>query len=59
MRIGIGKPGDNIEIGDYVLQNFNDDEIDGLEKISSNIIDSIPMLIEKKLDLFSSTVNNK
>ena len=59
VRIGIGKPGDNIEIGDYVLQNFNDDEIDGLEKISSNIIDSIPMLIEKKLDLFSSTVNNK
>ena len=59
IRIGIGKPNDNIEIGDYVLQNFNEDEILGLEKISNNITDSISILIKKKLDLFSSTVNNK
>jgi len=31
----------------------------GLEKISKNITDSISILIKKKLDLFSSTVNNK
>ena len=30
-----------------------------LKKITDNIIDSIPILINKKLDLFSSTVNNK
>ena len=30
-----------------------------LEKITNNITDSISMLIDKKLDLFSSTVNNK
>ena len=30
-----------------------------LEKITKNIIDSMPILIDKKLDLFSSTVNNK
>ena len=29
-----------------------------LEKITSNIIDSLSILIDKKLDLFSSTVNN-
>ena len=29
------------------------------EKITNNITDSISILIEKKLDLFSSTVNNK
>ena len=30
----------------------------GIDKISNNINDSISMLVEKKLDLFSSTVNN-
>ena len=59
IRIGIGKPTENIEVGDYVLQNFNEDEILGLEKISNNITDSISILLKKKLDLFSSTVNNK
>ena len=59
VRIGIGKPKSNIEISDYVLQNFEDEEIDKLEKITNNIIDSMSILIEKKLDLFSSTVNNK
>jgi len=59
VRIGIGKPKWNIEIGDYVLQNFEEEEIDGINKISDNIIESISILIQKKLDLFSSTVNNK
>ena len=59
IRIGIGKPTENVEVSDYVLQNFNEDEILGLEKISNNITDSISILIKKKLDLFSSTVNNK
>ena len=59
VRVGIGKPKKNIEVADYVLQNFDDDEINGIEKISKNITDSISILIEKKLDLFSSTVNNK
>jgi len=59
IRIGIGKPTENIEVSDYVLQNFNEDEILGIEKISNNITDSISILIKKKLDLFSSTVNNK
>jgi len=59
VRIGIGKPKDNIEVADYVLKDFNEDEILGLEKISKNITDSISILIKKKLDLFSSTVNNK
>ena len=59
VRVGIGKPKNNIEVADYVLQNFDDDEILGIEKISKNITDSISTLIEKKLDLFSSTVNNQ
>ena len=58
VRIGIGKPKNNI-VSDYVLQNFDEDENAGIEKISKNITDSISILVEKKLDLFSSTVNNK
>ena len=59
VRIGIGKPKSNIEIEDYVLQNFEEDEIIGLEKVMDNIMNSISILVDKKLDLFSSTVNNK
>tara|TARA_B100001093_G_C26158224_1_gene730396 strand:- start:4 stop:564 length:561 start_codon:yes stop_codon:yes gene_type:complete len=59
VRIGIGKPKNGIEISDYVLQNFDEDEAVGVEKISKDITESISILIEKKLDLFSSTVNNK
>ena len=58
VRIGIGKPKENMEVGDFVLQNFEEEELAGIEKISNHIIDSISILVEKKLDLFSSTVNN-
>tara|TARA_B100000035_G_C20824595_1_gene475851 strand:- start:105 stop:668 length:564 start_codon:yes stop_codon:yes gene_type:complete len=59
VRIGIGKPKENIEVSDYVLQNFDEDETIGIQKVSKDITDSISILLEKKLDLFSSTVNNK
>ena len=59
VRIGIGKPDPKISVSDYVLNNFNEDEKKQLEKITKNIVDSIYILIDKKLDLFSSTVNNK
>ena len=59
IRVGIGKPKNDIEVADYVLQNFNEDEIIKIDNIIKNITDSISDLIEKKLDLFSSTVNNK
>ena len=59
VRVGIGKPKNGIEIADYVLQNFDEDETLSIQKISKDITDSISILVEKKLDLFSSTVNNK
>ena len=59
VRIGIGKPDKKVSVSDYVLNNFNDEEKTQLDQITINIIDSIPILIDKKLDLFSSTVNNK
>ena len=59
VRIGIGKPDSKTSASEYVLNNFNEEEEKHLEKITKNIIDSISILIDKKLDLFSSTVNNK
>jgi|TARA_B100002051_G_C16463592_1_gene499682 PTH1 family peptidyl-tRNA hydrolase len=59
VRIGIGKPEKKIEISDFVLTNFSDEEKTELEKVIKNIIESMPILIDKKLELFSSTVNNK
>ena len=59
VRIGIGKPDSKIEVSDFVLTNFTDEEKIKLEKVIQNIIESMPILIDKKLDLFSSTVNNQ
>jgi len=59
VRIGIGKPDSKISTSDYVLNNFSEEEKAHLDKITENIIDSLAILIDKKLDLFSSTVNNK
>ena len=57
VRIGIGKP-EKIKVNDYVLGDFNEDEIVQLEKVSKKIIESLNLLLEKKLDLFSSKINN-
>ena len=59
VRVGIGKPEKKIEVSDFVLTNFTEEEKIEIEKIIRSIIDSMPILIDKKLDLFSSTVNNK
>ena len=59
VRVGIGKPKTNTDVSEHVLKNCDDDEMLELEKITNNIVSSISILIDKKLDLFSSTVNNK
>ena len=59
VRIGIGKPNDKIAVSDYVLKDFDDDEKQQLETLKNNITENLAILIDKNLDLFSSTVNNK
>ena len=59
VRIGIGKPESKVSISDYVLNDFNDEEKEKLDNITENIITSLNILLDKKLELFSSTVNNK
>ncbi len=59
VRIGIGKPNEKIAVTDYVLKDFDDDEKQQLETLKNNITENLAILIDKKLELFSSTVNNK
>ena len=59
VRIGIGHPKNKEDVSEHVLQDFNEDEKLELDSITKNITESLAILIDKKLDLFSSTVNNK
>ena len=59
VRIGISKPKTKIAVTDYVLKDFDEDEKEELKKITNSIIESLSILLDKKLDLFSSAVNNK
>ena len=59
VRIGIGRPDPKISVSEFVLMDFNDEEIETMDLIIQNIVNSIAILLDKKLDLFSSTVNNK
>ena len=57
VRIGIGRPIKNSTGADHVLNNFSSDEKNNVEKVTKNIIDSLSILIDKDLDLFSSKIN--
>ncbi len=59
VRIGIGKPNGKSSASDHVLKDFDEEEKVELENIINNITSSITILLDKKLELFSSTVNNK
>ena len=59
VRVGIGKPKEKRTVSDHVLENFDEDEMEELENITKSITDSLSILIDKKLELFSSAVNNK
>ena len=59
VRIGIGKPKTEIAVTDHVLKDFDEDEKEELKKITDSIIKSLSILLDIKLDLFSSTVNDK
>ena len=57
IRIGIGRPKNNSTGADHVLDNFSKDEKQSVEMITENILNSLFILIQKNLDLFSSKVN--
>ena len=57
VRIGIGRPERKSMVTDHVLDNFTDDETNSIEELAKNIVEYLPVLIDKKLNLFSSKVN--
>ena len=57
VRIGIGKPKDNSTGTDHVLDNFSNEEMDNVQTVTKNIIESLSILISRDLDLFSSKIN--
>ena len=59
IRIGIGRPINNSTGAEHVLDNFSSDEKQCVKEVTENIIESLPILIKKDLDLFSSKVNQK
>ena len=59
IRIGIGRPQKNSTGADYVLDNFSNEEKDNMQEVAKNIIESLSILINKDLELFSSKINQK
>ena len=57
VRIGIGRPQKKNDIHEHVLADFGDDEKNSIDILTNNIVTSLTVLIDKKLDLFSSKVN--
>ena len=59
VRIGIGRPNTNSTGVDHVLDNFSIDEKNDVREVTNSIINSLSILINKDLDLFSSKINQK
>jgi len=59
IRIGIGRPEKNATGEVHVLENFSTDEKENVEKIAKKIVESLSILMDKDLDLFSSKINQK
>ena len=57
VRIGIGHPKNGKKVDNHVLEDFSENEEDRIKDITENIVKLIPTLIEKKMDIFSSKVN--
>ena len=59
IRIGIGYPDEKPGVPDHVINDFSDDEKESVGMVIQNITNSLSILINKELDLFSSKVNQK
>ena len=53
VRIGIGKPNNKEYVTEHVLKDFDDEEKVELKNMTKIITNSIAILLDKKLDLFS------
>jgi len=59
IRVGIGRPKKNSTSAEHVLDNLSNDEKINVEEVAKNITESLHILVNKDLDLFSSKINQK
>ena len=57
VRVGIGHPKNSKKVNSHVLEDFNENEEEKIQDITTNIVKLVPTLINKKMDIFSSKVN--
>ena len=57
VRVGIGHPDDKKKVNKHVLDDFSENEEEKIQDITENIVKLLPTLIDKKIDTFSSKVN--
>tara|TARA_B100001029_G_C14780077_1_gene296031 strand:- start:52 stop:624 length:573 start_codon:yes stop_codon:yes gene_type:complete len=57
VRVGIGRPKDKSKVNNHVLDDFSENEEERIRNVTDSIVKLIPTLIDKKIDLFSSKVN--
>ena len=57
VRVGIGHPKEKKRVNNHVLEDFKEDEEEKIREITESIVKLVPTLIDKKIDLFSSKVN--
>ena len=46
-----------VPVPDERLDNFSNEEMDNVQSVTKNIIESLSILIDRDLDLFSSKIN--
>ena len=57
MTIDIFTAKNKKKVNNHVLEDFKEDEEEKINEITENIVKQLPTLIGKKIDLFSSKVN--
>ncbi len=57
VRVGIGHPKKDKKSNSHVLEDFDNDEDEKIQDITENIVKLVPTLINKKIETFSSKVN--
>lgn len=59
VRVGVGKPIEHIDLADYVLGNFNKDEVKILEKILDESIEIVESIVKDGVDIAMNKHNGK
>jgi len=57
IRVGSGKPNNNVELMDYVLQNLSKDEQKIMEDVLNNVSGAVRMIVNQNVDVAMNKYN--